>query len=191
MDKILIASSNTNKTKEIKEIIEKNGLKIDVLCPKDFNDYSDVKEDGFSFLDNALIKANYYFDKYKIPVLADDSGISIDYFNGFPGILSARFLGQYDTKTKNDIILDMMKHVKNRKAHYTCCIVFKTHEYTRHYIGEFYGEISTYQKGDYGFGYDPIFYLPEYKKNVAEIEGFKNKYGHRYIALEKWINDIK
>lgn len=191
MDKIFIASSNPHKIEEIRNILAKNGLKIEVVCPKDFNDDTDVKEDGQTFLENALIKAKYYFEKYHIPTLADDSGISIDYFNGLPGIHSARFLGKYDVETKNNIILEMMEGIKNRKAHYTCCLVFMDDSGYKHYEGIFEGEISTYQNGSYGFGYDPIFYLPEYKKNCAEVEGLKDSKGHRFQALSKWINDIK
>lgn len=191
MDTLFIASSNTHKIKEISDILKKRGLNIKLLCPKDFNDDSEVIEDGFSYFDNAYIKAKYYYDKYHLPTLADDSGISIDYFGGLPGVHSSRFLGNYDVETKNNIILEMMKYVKNRKAHYTCCLVYMNDNGYKKYEEIFEGEISTYQKGEFGFGYDPIFYLPEFGKNSAELENVKNSFGHRYKALNKWAEDIQ
>lgn len=191
MNKLFIASSNSHKIQEISDILKKNGLKIELLSPNDFNDDEEVVEDGFSYFENAYIKAKYYYDKYHFPTLADDSGISIDYFGGLPSIHSSRFLGNYDVETKNNIILEMMKNIKNRKAHYTCCLVYMNDDGFKKYEETFEGEISTYQKGDYGFGYDPIFFLPEYGKNAAELENVKNSFGHRYKALSKWIEDIK
>ncbi len=191
MDKLFIASSNAHKIKEIRKILSDNGFNTEVLCPKDFNDFEEVIEDGFTFKENAEIKARYYYGKYHLPTLADDSGICIDYFGGFPGLHSARFLGQYETYEKNEIILKMMKGIKNRKAHYICGLVYMDENGSRYYEGRFDGEISTYQNGTEGFGYDPIFYLPEYGKNAAEIKGIKDTTGHRFQALSKWIQDIK
>jgi len=191
MKEIFVATSNKNKLIEMNAILNENGIfDIKLLCPKDFNDNDEVIEDGQTFKENAYIKAKYYYDKYHYPTIGEDSGISIDHFNGLPGIYSARFLCNFPVEEKNNMILKMMEGYKDRKAHYTCTICFVDNDEAKYYVGEFYGEISTYQKIGFGFGYDSIFYLPEYRKNVSELEGVKNHLGHRYQAFSKFAKDI-
>lgn len=189
MKQLFIGTSNKNKIKEIKQIFSLNDIEFDIKCPSDFNDDSDPIEDGFSFKENAIIKARHYYNKYHIPCIAEDSGISIDYFNGLPGIHSKRFLSNLDSNQKNDYIISMMKDIKNRNAIFTdvvCYINDKGEEYT--FEGLNHGVISFKQSGNEGFGYDPLFYIPSQNKTEAELGNeYKCKYGHRAIAFRKFI----
>lgn len=190
MHKILLASKNKNKLKEFQEIL--NPLGFEVISLASLNDEDEVVENGRTFEDNSLIKARYYYNKYHCDVVADDSGISLDYFNGFPGIYSARFMAHLDYPTKNQLIVDMMKNIKNRGAHYTCDIALIMNGEEHVFEGLWYGEIADELKGSNGFGYDPIFYLPEYKMTSAELSReTKNAISHRSIALKKMVNYLE
>lgn len=189
--KLLIASNNANKIKEIKEILSAHGIDREIVTPKMLDDHSEVIEDGFSFKDNAYLKAKHYHDIYHFPTLSDDSGILIDYFLGLPGVHSARFAEDYDYPEKNAMIMDMLKYVKNRKASYQCDICYIDDD-IRFYEGFIFGEIAMEAKGENGFGYDPIFYLPELKMTLAEVAPEnKNAISHRYNALIKWVQDLE
>ena len=193
MNKLFIASSNAHKLEEIEEILKDNGLRIELLCPKDFGCTEEPVEDGSSFEENAYIKAKFYHDLYHLPTIADDSGICIDYFGGKPGIHSARFLPEMDYPRKCAFIVDVMKDVKNRKARFVDCLCFiDSNEEIHYYQGVNEGEIAYKPAGEKGFGYDPIFLIPEYGKTEAELgEEYKNVYSHRAKALKKWIIDAK
>lgn len=193
MKKLFIASNNKNKIAEIKDIINKNGLSFEILSPNSFNDNEEPEENGNSFKENAFIKASFYLNKYHIPCIADDSGICIDYLGGKPGIHSARFLNNLDYIQKNLYILDLMKYVKNRGAQFVDCICYiDQNGKERYYEGINYGQIATKASGNEGFGYDPIFLIPQYNKTEAELgQKYKNDFSHRAIALKKWIEDIK
>lgn len=187
MSKILLASKNKNKYREFQNILSKYGYEIISLA--DFSDNDEVEETGTSFKENALIKARYYYNKYHIDTISDDSGLSIDYFGDFPGIYSARFLKQYDYNIKNQLILDIMKDINNRKAYYTCDIALIIDGKEMVFEGIMEGEISTYMNGNNGFGYDPIFYLKEYKMTCGELDSdIKNQISHRAIALKRMVD---
>lgn len=189
MKKILIASTNKNKVREIREML--NG-KYEVLSLADLDCDVDVKEDAYTFIENASIKARAYYDLTKIPVIADDSGLSIAYFNELPGVHSARFYKNYDYFQRNTKILEMMKDIKDRTAHYTCAMVYYDGEQEYHFIGECYGEIAQKIAGENGFGYDPIFYYPPLGKTFAEISAEeKHKVSHRGIALRKLVAHLE
>ena len=193
MNKLFIASNNAHKISEIKDILLKNNITLEILCPKNFDDNTEPDENGTSFKENAYIKAKYYFDKYHYATLADDSGICIDFFDGAPGIHSARFLSEYDYVTKNEIILERMKNATNRRAvFYDVICYIKEDGEVNYYEGSNVGEISLEQKGTDGFGYDPIFLIPEFKKTEAELGlSYKNEHSHRAKALKKWVIDAK
>lgn len=189
--KLLIASNNANKIKEIKQILEAHGIQREIVTPKMLGDFSDVVEDGFSFKENAYLKAKHYHDLYKIPTLSDDSGILIDYFCGLPGVHSARFAEELDYPAKNEMIMKMMEHVKDRGASYECDLCY-IDEDVRFYQGFIKGEIGFVQIGENGFGYDPIFYIREKDKTLAQIAPEdKNEISHRYNALIKWVHDLE
>ena len=186
MKKILLASKNAHKVEEFEAILKPFGYKV--ISLKDLNDNDEVIEDGRTFLDNSMIKVNYYYNKYHMDVIADDSGISIEYFNNEPGVHSARFLSHLDYPEKNQLIIDMMKGVENRKAFYTCSIAFVIDGIKNGVEANWYGEIAQEAKGENGFGYDPIFYLKEYGMTSAELEpSLKNAISHHALASQKLV----
>lgn len=188
MNKIIFATGNQGKMKEVRMILE--DLSCEICSLKDLNLDVDIVEDGTTFEENAIIKATTLCQMTGSVVLADDSGLEVDYLDKAPGIYSARFLGEdtsYDIK--NQYIIDKLKEAKGneRSARFVCAIACAypdgTVETTR---GTIEGVIGYEQKGENGFGYDPIFYLPEYKKTTAEISPeVKNKISHRGKALEQ------
>lgn len=187
MKKILFATKNLSKVKEVKRIFAH--LDYEIISLNEINDIDEVIENGFSFRENAYLKAKYYFDKYNVPSFSDDSGISITYLNDNPGIHSARFLGGKDYNRTNNFILDLMKDIEDRSAYYTCAICYVDENGPLYFDGVMDGEIANEARGENGFGFDPIFYLPEYDKNVAELsDEEKNNISHRSIALRKMVN---
>ncbi len=186
MDKIVFATTNTGKIKEIKEILA--DFDVEVFSMEEMNINTDVEENGTTFEENSLIKARAISKLTGLPALADDSGLEVDYLNGEPGIYSARYLGRdTDYDYKNNYIIDKLKDAKDneRSARFVCVISLVLPD-GREFIkkGVMEGRIGYEIKGENGFGYDPIFYLPEYGKTSAEISGEeKNKISHRGKAL--------
>ena len=193
MNRIVFATGNENKMKEIREIL--GDLNTEIISLKQAGIDVEIIEDGKSFEENALIKASAIWKETKGIVLADDSGLEVDYLNGEPGIYSARYLGEdtsYDIKNK--AIIDRLEGVPDEKrtARFVCVIaaVFPdgTELTTR---GTIEGIIGYEQKGDNGFGYDPIVYVPELKKTTAELSmEEKNEISHRGNALRKMKKNI-
>lgn len=193
MNRIVFATGNENKMKEIREIL--GDLNTEIISLKQAGIDVEIIEDGKSFEENALIKARAIWKETKGIVLADDSGLEVDYLNGEPGIYSARYLGEdtsYDIKNK--AIIDRLEGVPDEKrtARFVCVIaaVFPdgTELTTR---GTIEGIIGYEQKGDNGFGYDPIVYVPELKKTTAELYmEEKNEISHRGNALRKMKKNI-
>lgn len=189
MKKILLASTNKNKVREIREMLKGS---YEVLSLQDLDCDVDVKENAYTFLENASLKARAYYDLTGIPVIADDSGLSIAYFNELPGVHSARFYKDYDYFQRNTKILEIMKDIKDRTAHYTCAMVYYDGKEEQCFVGEVYGEIAHEIAGTNGFGYDPIFYYPPMKKTFAEISAEeKHKVSHRGIALRKLVAHLE
>jgi len=177
MKDIMIATSNENKVREYKEMLENIGYRVHSL--KELGDF-DIDENGTTFKENALIKARSVFDKCAMTVIADDSGLMIEALNNEPGIYSARYLAGHTYQEKNEIVLERMKGVKNRKATFVCAIAIIDENGDHVFQGELVGEIGYEQKGTNGFGYDPIFYNPSYGKTNAELEPeVKNSMSHR------------
>lgn len=186
MDKIVFATTNEGKVKEIKEILA--GFPIEVVSMKEMNITTDVEENGATFEENSLIKARAVSKFTGLPALADDSGLEVDYLNGEPGIYSARYLGRdTDYNYKNNYIIEKLKEAKGeeRSARFVCVISLVLPD-GREFVkkGVMEGRIGYEIKGENGFGYDPIFFLPEYGKTSAEISAEeKNKISHRGKAL--------
>ena len=193
MQKLFIASNNRNKIEEIRDILDRNGIRLELVCPNDYGCHEEPEENGLSFEENAYIKAKFYHDRFHLPTIADDSGISIDYFGGAPGIHSARFLPQFNYEEKCERIIEMMKDVKDRKARFIDCLCFIDEEGTvRYYRGVNEGSIAYQRAGNEGFGYDPIFVIPTYGKTEAELgQTYKNEHSHRAKALKEWISNEK
>ena len=185
MKKIVLASNNEHKIKEIKEILD--NIEIITLNDIGFND--EIEETGSTFLENALIKArtiNDYLKTKKLDydVLADDSGLCCEYLDGAPGIYSARYAGDHDfIKNRNKLISDLKG--KDNNAYFNCTIVLYhidgTYETS---IGKTYGKIIDEERGDTSFGYDCIFLSDDLGKTFGEADSEeKNKVSHRYRAL--------
>jgi len=192
MKKIILASNNDHKINEIRSIIKEFGLNIEIVSPKDLGCSEEPKEDGFSFKENAHIKASYYFNKYNLPTIADDSGLCIKYFNWGPGIHSARFYQDLSHKDRNLKVLSLLENVKDREAHFVCNITYLDEFGYKDFEGRLIGEISKEIRGENGFGYDPVFYLKDYNKCLAELKPEeKNKLSHRYLATRKCVEYLE
>ena len=186
MDKIIFATGNEGKMKEVRMILEDLGLPV--LSLKDAGITADVEENGTTFEENAQIKAKAIMEMTGALVLADDSGLEVDALDKEPGIHSARYMG-HDTSyhIKNQNIIDRLegKVGEERSARFVCAIAAAFPDgrvlITR---GTMEGQIGYEEKGENGFGYDPIFYLPEYQCYSAELSlEEKNKLSHRGKAL--------
>ena len=188
MDKIVFATTNDGKIKEIKEILA--DFDVEIVSMKEMNIDVDVEENGTTFEENSLIKARAISKLTGLPALADDSGLEVDYLNGEPGVYSARYLGRdTDYDYKNNYIIDKLKDAKDeeRSARFVCVISLVLPD-GREFVkkGVMEGRIGYEIKGENGFGYDPIFYLPQYGKTSAEISAEeKNKISHRGKALRE------
>lgn len=191
IDKIIFATGNEGKMKEIRMIL--SDLQIPVLSMKEAGITADIVEDGMTFEENAVIKAQaiaaYTGKEENVVVLADDSGLEIDYLNKEPGIYSARYMGEDTSYTiKNANLIERLDGVPDEKrtARFVCAIAAAmpdgNSKVTR---GTIEGIIGYEERGENGFGYDPIFYLPEYQCYSAELAPEeKNKISHRGKALE-------
>ncbi len=184
--KIILASNNKNKIREVKEILD--DINVDILSMKEVGINIDIEEYGSTFEENALIKAREVMKLTKFITMADDSGLEIDYLHKEPGVYSARFMG-HDTPydIKNKALIDRLQGVegKDRSARFVAAIavVFPDGKeiVTR---GTMEGTIAYKPCGTNGFGYDPILFLPEYNKCSAELSSDeKNKISHRGKAL--------
>ena len=192
MEKLFVATSNAHKLEEIREILKLYGIERELVCPASFDDHDEPVEDGKSFKDNALIKARYWFNKYHLPNIADDSGLTIHFFNEFPGIYSARFMQNYSYFEKNSWILKGMENESDREAKFHCVIAYINENTEECFEGILQGEIADSIKGEHGFGYDPIFFLPELNKTTSELSPEeKNRLSHRSLALRKWAEYVK
>lgn len=188
MKKLIFATGNQGKMKEIREIM--SDLDIEILSLKDAGIDTEIEENGKTFEENAVIKAKAIMELTGELVLADDSGLEIDYLNNEPGIYSARYMGE-DTsyRIKNKSLIDRLEGVpdEQRTARFVCAIAaaFPDGE-TVTAMGIVEGMIGYEEKGTNGFGYDPIFYLPEYNMSTAQLEPEdKNKVSHRGKALRE------
>lgn len=186
MEKLVFATGNEGKMREIREILGRPGLTI--LSQKEAGIVSDAEENGATFEANALIKARAVAAQTDAPVLADDSGLEIDYLNGEPGVYSARYMGE-DTpyEIKNQKLLDLLEGVpeEKRTARFVCVIAAVLpdgREFTSR--GTIEGIIGYKSRGEGGFGYDPIFFVPEFGCSTAELTmEQKNLVSHRGKAL--------
>ncbi len=184
--KLILASKNSHKAMEMQWILGKEVelVTLDKTVAADI----DVIEDGLTFEENAVKKATEIMKATGLPTVADDSGLCVDALGGRPGIYTARFAGENATDDEN--ISKMLSELKNvaeadRTARFVCVIaVAIPGEKPKTYRGECEGRILTEKQGENGFGYDPIFFVPEYGKSMAELPGeVKNTISHRFKAL--------
>lgn len=192
MEKIVVASTNQGKIKEIRKMLETIGIEV-VPMNEVLKENIDIEETGTTFKENAIIKAETIMNIIHLPTLADDSGLEVDALDKAPGIYSARFLG-HDTSydIKNQYIIDAVKG-KTRTARFICAMALAIpNEETITIEESFEGEINDKIEGENGFGYDPIFYFPPLKKTSATMSmEEKNQYSHRAKALKKLYHLLK
>ena len=187
----ILASNNKGKIKEFKEILAKFNITIKSLEEIGFN--GEIIEDGNTFYENALIKAKTIYDIYQIPVIADDSGICIKALNGAPGIYSARYHGLSDGRKKNLLVLKQLEGVIERDAYYDCSIVlYLQKDKYLHFRGIIEGMIDYMEKGDKGFGFDPIFIPNGYQLTFGQLpDELKNDISHRALAIKSMIKYLE
>ncbi|MHB8535940.1 MAG: RdgB/HAM1 family non-canonical purine NTP pyrophosphatase [Sulfuricaulis sp.] len=185
--KIVLASNNPGKVREINQMLE--GLHLAVVPQSDFK-VPDAEETGFTFVENALIKARNATRHTGLPAIADDSGIEVDYLNGAPGIYSARYAGKGAGDKQNlRKLLTELEGIPEaeRNARFQCLMVYLRHEFDPTPIicqGTWEGRILFEPRGTNGFGYDPIFFVPTHNCSSAELPPeVKNKLSHRGQAL--------
>lgn len=187
MQKLLIASENKGKVREIKAIL--SGIPFKLISLNDFPTLNPAEETGRSFMDNAILKAKYYAEKFDLLTLAEDSGLEVDALDGRPGVYSARYAEGSDLERVKKL-LDEMREIRRDKRlarfvsaaviyHPQKGVLFSS-------TGICKGFIASLPTGQNGFGYDPVFYLPEFDKTSAQLTlEEKNKVSHRAKALIK------
>jgi len=191
LKEIVIATKNKGKLKEFSNLLAKSDLQV--LSLADFYPLPDVLEDGRTFAENAIKKAEFASKILGLPVIADDSGLSVAALDGQPGIYSARFAGEeHNDEKNNQKLLRLMDPIadEHRSAQFVCAIALAIpEEDTLVFEGTCKGQVTRQPRGVNGFGYDPLFYLPEYNKTMAEIDPEqKNRLSHRAVALEKLMS---
>ena len=186
--KIILASNNAGKLREFKNLF--SAININIVPQSEFN-VEDAIEDGLSFVENAIIKARHAAKITKHAAIADDSGIEIDALNGEPGIYSARFSGEHgDDKGHNQLVLKKMAGIAHRQrtARFQCVLAYMRHENDPTPLvcqASWEGFILEDERGENGFGYDPLFYVPEHDCSSAQLpKELKNKISHRGKALQ-------
>lgn len=193
MKKIIIASGNPGKLREIRQIL--SPLDFEVIPQSEFG-VPEAEEPHVTFLENAIEKARLASRLTGLPALADDSGICIAALGGEPGIHSARFAGEPKSDERNNLkLLDALKNCVNRSAHYYCVIVYLRHAADPEPLiaeGKWEGTILNEYRGNGGFGYDPLFYDAELGKSAAELSHeVKNRVSHRARALSDLLRKLK
>ncbi|MEW5767322.1 MAG: XTP/dITP diphosphatase [bacterium] len=185
---IVIASGNQGKIEEIKDILK--DWRVKILSLRDYPDMAPIVEDGRTFEENAVKKAETVCRFTGKIALADDSGLEVDALNGAPGVMSARYAGEGATKEAlNKKLLKAMEDVPEQKrtARFRCVMaIAQPDRQTQVVSGKCEGIIAHAMRGDYGFGYDPVFVVPSFGKTMAELGGeIKNRISHRALALQK------
>ncbi len=187
MKKLVLASNNANKLREIRQLLAP--LQIEVLSQKEAGCCIEPEETGTTFAENAALKAHAVYEICRCAVLADDSGLTVDALNGQPGVYSHRWAGENATDAQRcEKLLDAMQPHSNRKAQFVCALCYLDESGTEHcFSGSVEGEIGMAPAGENGFGYDPIFYWGN--QSFAEISAEeKNKISHRANALRAFVN---
>ncbi len=194
MQKLVIASNNAGKLREFAHMLAPIG--IEVVTQSQLG-ISEAKEPHVTFIENALAKARHVSRESGLPALADDSGICVEFLNGAPGVYSARFAGdnpKSDQRNNKKLLRDM-QGVTDRRAHYYCVLVLVRHADDPQPIiceGEWHGEIALQERGEGGFGYDPMFWLPELNKMCSELtHDEKHAISHRGQAMKALLHRLK
>lgn len=191
----MLASNNAGKLKELKKMLSR--YDVEVIAQGELK-VDEVEETGLTFVENAIIKARYASEKTGLPAIADDSGLEVDALNGGPGIYSARYAGE--KRETNHYCERLLKELTftpdgQRGAQFRSVVVFMKHaEDPSPLIGQgvWRGVIGHQMRGSNGFGYDPVFYLEEHHKTVAELTpSLKNRLSHRRQAMRELLKQMK
>lgn len=196
--KIVLASNNKGKLTEFQSLFDVANLGVHIV-PQGELGIADAVEDGLSFIENAIIKARHASRESNLPALADDSGLCVPVLGNLPGIYSARFAGEHGNDAANNAkLLEELKSHRGDEpvvGKFVCVLAFVRHADDPLPIvvqGEWAGEILTEPVGEHGFGYDPLFWLPQLGKSSAELEKHeKNAISHRGQALARLIGALK
>jgi len=188
--KLLFATNNQHKLSEIRQILQPN---YDITSLKEIGCIDELPETQNTLKGNALQKAMYIYQKYGINCFADDTGLEIDALNGAPGVYSARFAGINVTYKQNvDKVMALMKDIENRSARFRTVIALILEGKEYFFDGAVEGEIITEERGQSGFGYDPVFMPKGYDKTFAEMtDEEKNSISHRGLAVKKLTDFLK
>ena len=191
-EKFVLATHNPGKLKEMGAILAQFG--VEVVSPRDLSLTVDVEETGTTFAENAMLKAKAICAAAKLPAIADDSGLCVDALNGGPGVYSARYGGEgLDDKGRYMLLLNSLRGQSTRTAHFTCAIAcaFPNGD-TLTAEGRCDGTIAYAPMGEGGFGYDPVFFVPELKKTFGQLTAEeKSAISHRGRALESFIGKLE
>ena len=186
---ILVATHNQHKKEEIQQIL---GEHFNVTSLTDYDIHDEIVEDGTTFHENALIKANYCFEKTGKPSLGDDSGLVVEALDGRPGIYSARYAGNHDFAKNIAKVLDELKGEENRKAYFVTVMCLVDENGENYFEGRVYGNLIKESRGEKGFGYDPIFIPENHEITFAEMKPEeKNVISHRKNAIEKFLKFLE
>ncbi len=194
MKKLVIASGNAGKLREFSQMLAPIG--IEVVTQSQLG-IAEAEEPHCTFIENALAKARHASRMSGLPALADDSGICVEFLNGAPGVYSARYAGDdpKSDRNNNEKLLRDMQGVADRRAHYYCVLVLVRHADDPQPViaeGEWHGEIALEERGDGGFGYDPMFWLPQLNKMSSELtHEEKHAISHRGQAMKVLLEKIK
>ena len=193
MDKLVLASGNAGKLKELSSLLAPLG--IEVLPQSAFN-VSEAEEPHPSFVENAIAKARHAARATGLPALADDSGLCVDVLGGAPGVLSARFAGEPKSDARNNaLLLERLAGETNRRARFYCALALVRHADDPQPLiacGEWHGEILEAARGQGGFGYDPLFLVPDLDQTAAEIDhSLKNVLSHRGKAMRQLLDRLR
>lgn len=190
--KLLIASTNKGKLKEIREILEREHLPVDVISPD--SEFPEIDETGTTFKENALLKARTAYSLFNIPVLADDSGLCVAALGGAPGIYSARYAGEPVNPDRNidKLLSELSTEKEPLTAHFNSTLAFinGTDEFV--FEGLLKGQIIRERRGKNGFGYDPVFIPDGYSETLGELHSdIKNSISHRKQSLNQFVAFLK
>ena len=189
--KFVLATHNPNKIREMGAILGQFG--VEVVSPKELGIIVDVEETGSTFAENAMLKAKAICELAKLPAIADDSGLCVDALNGAPGVYSARYGGLDDDVARYRLLLENLRGAGTRAAHFhtsvVCCFpngdVLEAE-------GDCHGTIAYAPQGENGFGYDPVFFVPEMRKTFGQLTPEeKNAISHRGVALRAFGEKLK
>ncbi len=193
MNKLVIASNNPGKLREFQHMLSPLG--IEVVTQGQLG-ISEAEEPHVTFIENALAKARHASRQSSLPALADDSGICVMALGGAPGVYSARFAGEPKSDTRNnEKLLHDLQDITDRRAHYYCVLVLVRHADDPQPViceGEWHGRIASEPRGEGGFGYDPLFWLPEFGKMSAELSSDeKHTVSHRGKAMKMLLQRLQ